>query len=312
MEQNTLQQALKKQYGIAETLLVEGTFVAYNEDNMAESMVAIGLSHNSLFIASLIFSGTKINYSLTSIKPLLSLTVHIISCGMKLNISSASKKVKLYQLCSSPNQIKIWAKFVAFLSTLPLNKIQYSTLEKQQQDDAEKVRLANEIESAALPEISNPLHKDSDNNTKTTKKTTTTQIRTSILGLNTEAPGSFGFSLEDICSKTLDNKKNHVNNVICHLNSSSVTKFAEGIYEEMRENEESGVSDQMFSIQPDLQRLREVHMATKKLQIQPYKIRPTSLFTWRIATGIGMLPDPCMMQTEVKEDLLKDTCCCIC
>jgi len=189
MEQNKLQQILKKQYGNAETLLVEGTCVAYNDDNMAESMVmvAFGLSHNSLFIAYLIFSATKLNYNLTSIKPLPSLPAHIISCGMKLNISSASKKVKLYQLCSSPNQIKIWAKFIDFLSTLPLNKIQYSTIEfkeKQQQDDAEKVSLANEIESPALPEISNPLQKDSNNNTK---KTTTSKIRTSILGL------SFGF-----------------------------------------------------------------------------------------------------------------------
>ena len=189
MEQNKLQQILKKQYGIAETLSVEGNCVAYNDDNMAESMVmvAFGLSHNSLFIAYLIFSGTKLNYNLTSIKPLPSLPVHIICCGMKLNISSASKKVKLYQLCSSPNQIKIWAKFIDFLSTLPLNKIQYSTIkfkERQQQDDAEKVSLANEIESPALPEISNPLQKDSNNNTK---KTTTSKIRTSILGL------SFGF-----------------------------------------------------------------------------------------------------------------------
>ena len=101
---------------------------------------------------------------------------------MKLNISSASKKVKLYQLCSSPNQIKIWAKFVAFLSTLPLNKIQYSTIEfkEKQQDDAEKVSLTNEIESPALPEISNLLKTDSNNNTKTTMKTTTSKISTTI------------------------------------------------------------------------------------------------------------------------------------
>ena len=103
--------------------------------------------------------------------------------------------------------------------------------------------------------------------------------------------------------------------------------------------------NQMSSIQPDLQMLTQVPMATK-LQKQPYKITPTALFTWRIATGIGMLPDPCiftwsiatgigmlpdpciftwriatgigmlpdpcMMQTEVKKDSLKDTCCCIC
>jgi len=249
------------------------------------------------------------------------------------------------------------------------------------------------------------------------------------------------FSLEEIRSKTLDKQKNHVNNFICHLNSSSVTKFAEGIYEEMRENDlkDSGVSEtceslvklevekktpgntveycvideyanrrenivmtnpnipryhlpqeiqaksrkqnvlnptrpteivkekneslvkmddakkipennlkyrmkeeamksrvtigmanptnqttthyilpqeiqaksrnQMSSIQPDLQMLTEVPMATK-LQFQPYKIRPTALFTWRIATGIGMLPDPCIFTWRIATGIgiLPDPC----
>ena len=106
MEQNKLQQILKKQYGNAETLLVEGTCVAYNDDNMAESMVmvAFGLSHNSLFIAYLIFSATKLNYNLTSIKPLPSLPAHIISCGMKLNISSASSETLPIVFKPKPNK----------------------------------------------------------------------------------------------------------------------------------------------------------------------------------------------------------------
>ena len=170
---------------------------------------------------------------------------------MKLNISSASKKVKLYQLCSSPNQIKIWAKFVAFLSTLPLNKIQYSTIEfkEKQQDDAEKVSLTNEIESPALPEISNPLKTDSNNNTKTTMKTTTSKISTTILGLNTDAPGSFGFSVKEIRSKK-SKQKNLVNNFIGHLNSSSVTKFDKRMHEESRESDlkESVVSEKSESL----------------------------------------------------------------
>ena len=67
--------------------------------------------------------------------------------------------------------------------------------------------------------------------------------------------------------------------------------------------------NQMSSIRPDLQMLTQVPMATK-LQKQPYKIMSTALFTWRIATGIGMLPDPCIFTWSIATGIgmLPDPC----
>ena len=117
---------IKSKYNIYEPLLVEGLFVVFSE-NKAESIVKLGVSNTSLFIASTLLSGTNIDYNLSSIKPLSSLNIHIISYGMKLIIDGPNKKENMYQLCTSKNQSKVWDKVVSCLSALPLKKLQYRT-----------------------------------------------------------------------------------------------------------------------------------------------------------------------------------------
>lgn len=122
MEKTTLQHVIESKYNIYEPLLVEGLFVVFSE-NKAESIVKLGISNTSLFIASTLLSGTNIDYNLTSIKPLSSLNIHIISYGMKLIIDGPNKKENMYQLCTSKNQSKVWDKIVSCLSASPLQEL---------------------------------------------------------------------------------------------------------------------------------------------------------------------------------------------
>ena len=96
---------IKSKYNIYDPLLVEGLFVVFSE-NKAESIVKLGVSNTSLFIASTLLSGTNIDYNLTSIKPLSSLNIHIISYGMKLIIDGPKKEKKT---CTNCVQAKIKA-----------------------------------------------------------------------------------------------------------------------------------------------------------------------------------------------------------
>ena len=95
-------QLIKSKYNIYEPLLVEGLFVIFSE-NKAESIVKLGVSNKSLFIASTLLSGTNIDYNLSSIKHLSSLNIHIISYGMKLIIDGPTKM----KTCTNCVQAKI-------------------------------------------------------------------------------------------------------------------------------------------------------------------------------------------------------------
>ena len=142
---------IKSKYNIHEPLLVEGLFVVFSE-NKAESIVKLGVSNTSLFIASTLLSGINIDYNLSSNKPLSSLNIQIISYGMNM-----------YQLCTSENEIKVWVKIISCLSASPLKKLQYWTTEfsdKSTQTNAEKTSAAKENQNHAIQKLSTAIPTD--------------------------------------------------------------------------------------------------------------------------------------------------------
>ena len=158
-------QVIKSKYNIYEPLRVEGLFVVFS-DNKAESIVKLEVSNKSLFIASTLLSGTNIDYNLSSIKPLSSLKIQNISYGMKLIIYGPTKNEYIYQLCTSENQMKVWGKFVSCLSTSPLKKLQYRTIEfsdKSIQTNAEKTSVDKENQNHVIQELSTATPTDKNN-----------------------------------------------------------------------------------------------------------------------------------------------------